>query len=141
MIIKYGHMKVAFHLNQLEKLIVPTQTTKMILWTMQQDKSFAKSPLFDSLSETLGLTTDQTEKIQQRRQKVKGLIATVKESLRLIKSLRTSIDNRHRSLDQKLSTVKTIATPKQTVQLLFWIKRNTNSIAKYVQNFNLATQG
>ena len=62
--------KVAFHLNQLEKLLLPTKTTKMSLWALQQDKSFfqkAKSPMFDLLSKELELTQEQIEKIQERR--------------------------------------------------------------------------
>jgi hypothetical protein len=56
--------------NQLEKLIVPTLTTKMCLWALQQDKSFYqrnKSPMYDMLSKELEITTEQTEKIQERR--------------------------------------------------------------------------
>lgn len=63
-------MQVAFHLNQLEKLLLPTQTTKMSLWALQQDKSFfqkSSSPMFDILSKELNLTTEQVEKIQDRR--------------------------------------------------------------------------
>jgi len=62
--------KVAFHLNQLEKLLLPTQTTKMSLWALQQDKSFfqkSQSPMFDLLSKELELTVEQVEKIQNRR--------------------------------------------------------------------------
>jgi hypothetical protein len=61
---------VAFHLGQLEKLLVPTQTTKMCLWTLQQDKSFYecnKSPLFDMLSKVLGITPEQVDAIQKHR--------------------------------------------------------------------------
>jgi hypothetical protein len=63
-------VQVAFHLNQLEKLLCPTKTTKLSLWALQQDKSFfqkSKSPLFDILSKELELTPEQTEKIIERR--------------------------------------------------------------------------
>jgi hypothetical protein len=54
----------------LEKLILPTRTTKLSLWALQQDKSFfqkSKSPMFDLLSKELELTAEQTERIQERR--------------------------------------------------------------------------
>jgi hypothetical protein len=57
-------------LNQLEKLLCPTKTTKLSLWALQQDKSFfqkSKSPMFNILSKELELTPEQTEKIQERR--------------------------------------------------------------------------
>lgn len=57
-------------MNQLEKLIVPTLTTKMCLWALQQDRGFfqrSKSPMYDMLSKELEITADQSEKIQERR--------------------------------------------------------------------------
>ena len=59
-----------FHLNQLKNLLLPTPTTKMCLWTLQQDKSFyhsSKSPLWGILSAEIGFTTEQTLKIQSHR--------------------------------------------------------------------------
>ncbi len=69
----YGRCRqreVSFHLQQLEKLIIPTLTTKMSLWALQQDRSFYqrhKSPMFDILSKELEITPEQSEKIQERR--------------------------------------------------------------------------
>lgn len=57
-------------MSQLEKLILPTKTTKMCLWALQQDDAFFqknKSPMYDLLSKELEITADQTEKIQERR--------------------------------------------------------------------------
>jgi hypothetical protein len=67
---KCRQREIAFHLQQLEKLIVPTKTTKMCLWTLQQDKSFYqrhKSPMYDMLAKELEIAPEQTEKIQERR--------------------------------------------------------------------------
>jgi hypothetical protein len=50
--------------------MLPTKTTKMCLWTLQQDESFYeknKSPMFDLLSTELQLTSEQSQKIQERR--------------------------------------------------------------------------
>lgn len=62
--------EVGFHLSQLKRLILPTQTTKMCMWTLQQDKSFyqsSKSPLWNILSTELGMTAEQAAKIQTHR--------------------------------------------------------------------------
>ena len=85
---KCRQKEVSFHLNALEKLVLPTQTTKMCLWAMQQgsiyiyynklnfyyqhfseikDNKFfqkKKSPMFDILSRELELDIEQTKKIQ-----------------------------------------------------------------------------
>jgi chromosome segregation ATPase len=34
--------QIEYHLNQLQRLILPTQTTKMILWSLHQDDDFWK---------------------------------------------------------------------------------------------------
>jgi hypothetical protein len=128
--------EINFHLSQLEKLAVPTTTTKMILWTLQQDKSFVTSPLFDEISFYLGLNGEQTDKIQQRRQIIKDLMKKLKESLNLMKCLRTAISDKHQILDARLSAIKMIATSKQTVQFLFWIGKNSANLQKLIPNFS-----
>jgi hypothetical protein len=62
--------EVSFHLSQLKRLMLPTQTTKMCMWTLQQDKSFyqsSTSPLWNILSGELGLAPEQALKIQTHR--------------------------------------------------------------------------
>ena len=122
-------------MNQLEKLLLPTQTTKMVLWTVQQDQSFAKSPLFDLIATNLDITKEQTEKIQEHRGRIRDLIVQLRESLDLIKTLRTSINNRHQILDKRITSIRQIATAKQTVQLLLWISKNSERLIKFVPNF------
>ena len=61
--------QVSFHLQQIEKLILPTTTTKLCLWVMQQDKSFYSptSALYNTFCREVGITADQSIKIQERR--------------------------------------------------------------------------
>ncbi|CAM9327764.1 unnamed protein product [Hapterophycus canaliculatus] len=47
---KQRKQEVEFHLKQLERQIVPTDTTKMSLWTLEQDESFYKDRKRGSLS-------------------------------------------------------------------------------------------
>lgn len=55
--------QVQFHLKQLERQIVPTDTTKMSLWTLEQDESFYKDrkrgSLFNILRNELGCAVIQ----------------------------------------------------------------------------------
>ncbi|CAE7689221.1 unnamed protein product, partial [Symbiodinium microadriaticum] len=61
---------VAFHIAQLEKLLLPTQTMKLEIWTMQQDldicESAGQSPMLDILSKELELTSEQTTAIKRQ---------------------------------------------------------------------------
>ena len=61
--------EVAFHLDQLERLLIPTQTTKMCLWAMQQDKSFYSpdSAIYNIFCKEIGITEDLSAKMLERR--------------------------------------------------------------------------
>lgn len=129
---KCRQKEATFHLNQLEKLVIPTQTTKMVLWAVQQDKSFIKTPLFNILSSNIDATEDQIKRIQDRREKVQLLISKLREALNVIKELRCTIVSRQKALDNRLAELRKIATPKQTVQLLSWITRNYDELSKHL---------
>eukprot|EP01038_Epipyxis_sp_PR26KG_P007984 gene7984-10827_t len=136
---KCRQREVAFHLHQLEKLILPTKTTKMCLWTLQQDESFYqknKSPMYDILSKELDLTTEQVQKIQDRRERIGGLLGQLKESLNLIESLKTSIANKHEAYDGICGRVQEAVTPRQTVLFQLWINQNADKLAKFLPDFN-----
>eukprot|EP00598_Pedospumella_elongata_P001199 CAMPEP_0184968304 /NCGR_PEP_ID=MMETSP1098-20130426/1391_1 /TAXON_ID=89044 /ORGANISM="Spumella elongata, Strain CCAP 955/1" /LENGTH=383 /DNA_ID=CAMNT_0027489895 /DNA_START=42 /DNA_END=1193 /DNA_ORIENTATION=+ len=136
---KCRQREVSFHLNQLEKLLCPTKTTKMSLWALQQDKSFfqtSKSPMFSILSKELELTPEQTEKIQERRHKTTNLLGQLKESLSLIATLKTAIEKKHACYDSICGRVQDAATPKQTVLFLKWIATHAEDLAKHIPSFS-----
>lgn len=141
---KYRQREITYHLNQLEKLLTPTQTTKMFLWTLQQDKKFfesEKSPLFDILSKELGIKPEQAQKMQERRPRVKELLVKLRESFKLITALRTAISHRHENLDLRCTTVQQNCTAKQTVQFLIWISRNVRLLTNHIPDFSRSSAG
>lgn len=126
-------------MNQLEKLIVPTLTTKMCLWALQQDKGFfqrSKSPMYDMLSTALEITAEQSEKIQERREKIKRLLTQLNESLSLLGSFKAAIERKHTSYDNVCGRVQAAATPKQVVQFQLWITRNAQWLSRYIPDFS-----
>ena len=131
---QYRQKEVAFHLENLERLLVPTLVTKMSLWTLQQDQQFfsSKSPLWDSISKALDITQEQSERIQQGRQRIKALLGQLQESLNLLGELRDSIKKRHAHFDSQCGGLAQIATPKQTVQFLMWMEANKKELASLV---------
>jgi len=63
---------LSYHLHQLERLLMPTQVTKMCIWALKQDDSFwedteDENSLLSILTHDLGLTDDQKKKIQSHR--------------------------------------------------------------------------
>lgn len=135
---KCRQREVSFHLNQLEKLILPTQTTKMCLWTLQQDKNFyqkSKSPMYNILSKELTLSVEQAAKIQDRRDKRTDLLSQLNESLTLIRNLKTTIERKHACYDGICGRIQEAALPKQMVLFLFWLEKNGDIMAKYMPNY------
>lgn len=67
---EYRGREVSFHLDQLEKLVVPTSTTKFCIWTLQQGESNsneAKSSLFSTLSRELEILPEQLNAVRGRK--------------------------------------------------------------------------
>ncbi|CAN0280598.1 unnamed protein product [Ectocarpus sp. 4 AP-2014] len=95
---KQRKQEVEFHLRQLERQIVPTDTTKMSLWTLEQDESFYKDRKRGSLSlilrAELGVSEEQIKRIQERRARIKSLLNELGESLRLVRDLQKSSEVR-----------------------------------------------
>lgn len=71
----YGHGRrsaLNYHLHQIERLLLPTQVTKMCIWALRQDDSFWQDEEDETslpviLAKELGLTEEQKKKIQQQR--------------------------------------------------------------------------
>ena len=61
---------MTYHLQQLQRLLRPTKTTKMYLWTLQQEKSEKNNKptsLFNILTKDLEISEDQAKQIQAHR--------------------------------------------------------------------------
>lgn len=71
----YGHGRrsaLNYHLHQTERLLLPTQVTKMCIWALRQDDSFWQDEEDETslpviLARELGLSEEQKKKIQQQR--------------------------------------------------------------------------
>jgi len=130
--------EIAFHLAQLEKLILPTQITKMILWTLQQDYKFFEeksSPIWGILVKELDMTPDQISFLTKQRSEVLKLLLHLKESLNLIKELKVSIKDKHETFDRECGKITTEASANQTVRFILWITNNADKLAKVIPDF------
>jgi hypothetical protein len=130
--------EIAFHLAQLEKLILPTQVTKMILWTLQQDYKFFEeksSPIWGLLVKELEITPDQISFLTKQRSEALKLLLHLKESLNLIKELKTSIKDKHETFDRECGKITTEASANQSVRFILWITNNADKLAKVIPDF------
>ena len=92
--------------------------------------------MFSLLSQELQITEEQAERIHDRRAKIVELLTQLKESLRLIQSLRGAIDKKHSSYDSLLRRIQESTSPKQTVLFLLWITRNATALSRFIPQFS-----
>lgn len=114
------------------------------------------------LSKELELTPEQTLKFQERRlvlsfpycrtfllvaltfaflhcfnrDKTLELLALLKESLDLLKLLKSAIEKKHEVYDRICGRAQSAANPKQTVKFLIWITRHADVLSKYIPGFS-----
>jgi hypothetical protein len=130
--------EIAFHLAQLEKLILPTQITKMILWTLQQDYKFFEeksSPIWGILVKELDITPEQINFLKKQRSEVMQLLLHLKESLSLINELKVSIKDKHETFDRECGKINSQASPNQIVRFILWITNNAEKLGKVIPDF------
>eukprot|EP00752_Nemacystus_decipiens_P003554 g3279.t1 len=131
---KHRKKEVEFHLKQLERQIVPTDTTKMSLWTLEQDESFYKDRKRGSLSNILrtelGVSEEQIERIQERRARIKSLLNDLGESLRLLRDLHKSSEAKNAKFEEVMARLQSAFSPQQIARLLLWVSANRAHISK-----------
>jgi hypothetical protein len=88
-----------FHLAQLSRLIMPTTTTKMGLWTLEQDDKFfqniQKGSLAGILARDLMVTAPQMKKIVEHRREIQAITKSLKRTLELLTELKRLAAKKH----------------------------------------------
>lgn len=145
----YGHGRrsaLNYHMHQIERLLLPTQVTKMCIWALRQDDTFWQDEEDETslpviLAKELGLSEEQKKKIQQQRCAVivvsvhmiagflshvavslcRGSISLIcdnlKSALALLSSLKTEVTNKNSTLDTEMDQLQNILTPTQRAKV------------------------
>ena len=124
----YGRQRqdeVRFHLDQLERLAVPTTFTKMTLWTMGQGDQFflrpKSHPIAGILMRELGITSQQGRKIIEHRDRIKKVCVNIRQCLELLGKLKGLCGHKQRLFHDRMTKCQEILTPLQVVKLLLWV--------------------
>mmetsp|Transcript_4721 Transcript_4721/g.18880 ORF Transcript_4721/g.18880 Transcript_4721/m.18880 type:complete len:417 (+) Transcript_4721:71-1321(+) len=121
-----------FHMDQLERLLIPTQTTKMSLWTMEQPASFFDDPNKNSLGailkRELGVTSEQRERISSLRARVREAVRDLRAAMSFLRDLRGHINHKHSSFDVRMRELQDILTPTQAAKLILWVRKNRHKV-------------
>jgi hypothetical protein len=126
-----------YHLDYLEKLLVPTQVTKMGLWSLDQEDEFyeadgsslsmsgqAQNSIWHILCNELDLTEEQKQQTISHRGKIRSLMGDLKSSLELLSTLRDKVEGKNEALEAEMKILQSILTPKQAAKFILWVSHN-----------------
>eukprot|EP00542_Grammatophora_oceanica_P003599 CAMPEP_0194066936 /NCGR_PEP_ID=MMETSP0009_2-20130614/86292_1 /TAXON_ID=210454 /ORGANISM="Grammatophora oceanica, Strain CCMP 410" /LENGTH=607 /DNA_ID=CAMNT_0038719931 /DNA_START=52 /DNA_END=1875 /DNA_ORIENTATION=- len=124
------HQELVFHLRQLERLVAPTNFTKMGLWTLgQKSEGFytdlKRNPIAGILRDALDITPAQGRKILSCRLRMQVLQQNLQETLQSLRKLQDVCDRKQKIFKDRLTMCQEILTPEQVVKLVLWIDDNT----------------
>jgi hypothetical protein len=133
---EFGHMysdygvnrqqELNFHLEQLQRLVNPTNFTKMGLWTLGQTSHDTKrNPIAGILVKELTITPQQGSKILEQSEKIRYLCQNLKETHALLGKLRALCEKKTKIFQDRMSKCTEILTSKQVVSLIVWINEHT----------------
>ncbi|OQR90853.1 26S protease regulatory subunit 6B [Thraustotheca clavata] len=111
-----------YHLHQLERLLMPTQVTKMCIWALKQDDAFwedgeDETSLLSILTHDLGLTEEQRKSIQSHRSAVVKICENLRLALQLLHQLKADVEQKNITLDTEMDQLQNILTPTQRAKV------------------------
>ncbi|EQC33732.1 hypothetical protein SDRG_08835 [Saprolegnia diclina VS20] len=118
-----------YHLHQLERLLMPTQVTKMCIWALKQDDAFwedgeDETSLLSILTHDLGLTEEQRKSIQSHRSAVVKICENLRLALQLLHQLKADVEQKNITLDTEMDQLQNILTPTQRAKFIVWVTNN-----------------
>jgi hypothetical protein len=126
-------MQVKFYLDQLKLLLLPTQVTKMSLYTLHQDDDFYNEKknnavngggIWNMLCEAMQLTDEQKMDILKCRNDVKEQRRNLGEAVSALHSLEARICDNMLGARSVLGRIMGILRPDQQAKFLLWIEHN-----------------
>eukprot|EP00546_Thalassionema_frauenfeldii_P016390 CAMPEP_0178898388 /NCGR_PEP_ID=MMETSP0786-20121207/2304_1 /TAXON_ID=186022 /ORGANISM="Thalassionema frauenfeldii, Strain CCMP 1798" /LENGTH=457 /DNA_ID=CAMNT_0020569103 /DNA_START=55 /DNA_END=1426 /DNA_ORIENTATION=- len=117
----HRHQELTFHLDQLQRLIAPSDFTKMGLFTMGQNEKNEGNPIAGILRKELGITPQQGRKIVEQRQKIRDLTDNLKQCIGLLGKLKALCEHKQQVFKNRMSKCQEILNPLQVVKLLLWV--------------------
>eukprot|EP00934_Nitzschia_sp_Nitz4_P000102 Nitzschia sp. Nitz4//scaffold9_size221794//49079//50746//NITZ4_001329-RA/size221794-snap-gene-0.91-mRNA-1//1//CDS//3329560950//102//frame0 len=118
--------ELSFHLEQLQRLVNPSNFTKMGLWTMGHNSiSPKRNPIAGILQKELDITPQQGKKILDHSKRIRDLCENLKECLALLATLKSLCEQKTKIFHDRIEKCREILTGKQVVKLIAWIHDHT----------------
>eukprot|EP00499_Haloplacidia_sp_CaronLabIsolate_P011187 CAMPEP_0196769924 /NCGR_PEP_ID=MMETSP1104-20130614/826_1 /TAXON_ID=33652 /ORGANISM="Cafeteria sp., Strain Caron Lab Isolate" /LENGTH=382 /DNA_ID=CAMNT_0042140027 /DNA_START=116 /DNA_END=1260 /DNA_ORIENTATION=+ len=110
-----------YHLDQVQKLMTPTQVTKMCMWSLNQDDEFyeeevreddlpTSGTIWHQLARHLEVTEEQKQRIKSLRTRIRGRANELKRCMQLVRDLRRYAEVRNESMDSDMQAIQSVLT-------------------------------
>lgn len=127
------NQQIIWHLNQLKKVLLPAQLTKMLIWSLQQDDDFYDVTLnnathgggiWDMLITTMNLTKEQQQKIINFRPAVKLQRKNLGDALTMMDTIADNVKEILDIMTNQMIKIMEVLSPAQQARFLVWADQN-----------------
>jgi len=138
----YGDVRtqsIERHMEQLQRLLLPTQVTKMCMWSLHQEDAFYESTNENSMAgngsiwslimQEIGATEEQKQKIQEHRDDARQMAKDLRFTLRECEDLQRKMERKNQALGEEMKELQKILTPSQLAKFILWVHNNPASMA------------
>lgn len=135
--------KLRFHLERIRELLLPTQVTKLCLYSVEQgvdmiardhvikedpmsmpDSSVAPMSLWGILASELAVSDAQQRQILERRTAIKKVQDDLNHTLHILKQLEDVTEMKNTALESQVAELQQILTASQATKFIIWVKEN-----------------
>ncbi|KUF89620.1 hypothetical protein AM587_10003265 [Phytophthora nicotianae] len=135
--------KLHFHLSRIRELLLPTQVTKLSLYSVEQgvdmlrrdhvikedpmsapESANATMSLWGILADELEVSDEQQRQILERRAAIKTVRDDLNHTLSIVKKLEEVTDEKNTALETQVAQLQQILTPSQATKFIIWVKEN-----------------
>lgn len=135
--------KLRFHLERIRELLLPTQVTKLCLYSVEQgvdmiardhviqedpmsmpDSSVAPMSLWGILATELDVSDAQQRQILERRTAIKKVQDDLNHTLHILQQLEEVTEEKNTALESQVAELQQILTPSQATKFIIWVKEN-----------------
>ncbi|KAG7396684.1 hypothetical protein PHYBOEH_001913 [Phytophthora boehmeriae] len=135
--------KLHFHLSRIRELLLPTQVTKLSLYSVEQgidmlkrdnvikedpmsapESATATMSLWGILADELEVSDEQQRQILERRVAIKKVRDDLNHTLSIVKQLEEVTDEKNTALEAQVAQLQHILTPSQATKFIIWVKEN-----------------
>jgi hypothetical protein len=128
------------HMEQLDRLLAPTQISKLCMWSLHQDEDFFRATNYDLNSDQpdslwavmckeIEATPEQQEQFKKYREQAIQLTRELRFTNRECQDLRQRLARKNKAFAEEMAELSQILTPKQMALFVLFVSHNHASSA------------